>query len=479
MRNNPLCRYVAAFMLIIFILVATNNQSLKSVFDTPEEIRITQGEKKTLPLNLPFAVTARSNREGIVKINGDPLGIRAHPVTGFPVVIEPAEPGRVNIEFRLFGIVPLRRVEVDVIPPTTVKVGGHAIGVLLRSRGILVVGFLPIADKEGRRHNPALDAGIHVGDVLLRVDGQTVVSDGDVVALIEKAGSEHRSVVLELERRGTRMIKTVHPIRCDSTGRHRIGLLVRDGTAGVGTLTFYDPKTHKYAALGHMITDEDTRRPVNLRDGQLVRASIMGIQYGKRGEPGEKIGVFVDPLDAIGTIEKNTEFGIIGTMKRQLTNDLYPGPVQVALASDVHPGPAEIVTVVEGERLERFSVEIVKVFRYDKAHPKNIMLRITDQRLVARTGGIIQGMSGSPIIQNGKLVGAITHVLINDPLRGYGVFAELMMRESGVFEKAALYHFMATALKTERNIARAVENRISWRGSPDAGISAYQGNDRR
>lgn len=441
MRKHPLCRYVAAFILIVFILIATNNEPLKSIMSTPEQIRLTQGDKTVLPLRLPFAVTARSNKEGIVKINGSPLGHRANPVTAFPVVIEPAEPGRVSIEFRLFGIVPLRRVQVDVLQPTSVMVGGHAIGVLLRSRGILVVGFLPVTDPGGRRHSPARDAGIQLGDVILKVDGQPVVSDQDVARLVELAGSQSRPVNIELARRGTYLVKSVNPIYCGGTGRHRIGLLVRDGTAGVGTLTFYDPKTQRYAALGHMITDEDTRRPIDLREGQLVRAVIVGIQSGKRGEPGEKIGVFVDPLDALGTIERNTDFGIIGRVNKQLHNELYPQAINVGLATDVTPGPAEIVTVLEGERLERFSVEILRVFEYDRAHPKNMLLKITDPRLISRAGGIVQGMSGSPIIQNGKLVGAVTHVLVNDPLKGYGVFAELMIRESGAFESVALTIF--------------------------------------
>lgn len=341
--------------------------------------------------------------------------------------------GKANVEFRLFGFIPIRRVAVDVVPRIEVVPGGHSIGVKLRSEGVMVVGYSVLVGKDGREYQPARQAGVEIGDAILSINGEPATSEEQVARLINVAGVQGKTLRLELKRSGLRLEKAVVPVEDRNSGKYVIGLYVRDGAAGVGTLTFYDPRSGKYAALGHVITDADTNRPIDLREGQIVKAVITGIEKGRRAEAGEKIGVFTDDLP-LGNIERNTEFGITGSLSGLPENPLFRGAIPVGFMNQVKEGPAKILTVVEGSRIEQFDIEIVRLVRQVRPDGKGMIVKITDPRLLKRTGGIIQGMSGSPIVQDGKLVGAVTHVFVNDPTRGYAVFIEWMLMEAGVFD---------------------------------------------
>ena len=200
-----------------------------------------------------------------------------------------------------------------------------------------------------------------------------------------------------------------------------MGLYIRDSAAGVGTLTFYDPVTKKYGALGHVISDVDTQKPIVVHDGHIVRSSVTSIEKGSNGDPGEKLANFSGNRDTLGTIEKNSSFGIFGTLKNTtLKNNIYDEKMPITLSTHVKEGPAKILTVVEGETVEQFDIEIVSSIPQKEPATKGMIIKVTDPKLIEATGGIVQGMSGSPIIQDGKLVGAVTHVFVNDPTSGYG-----------------------------------------------------------
>jgi stage IV sporulation protein B len=201
----------------------------------------------------------------------------------------------------------------------------------------------------------------------------------------------------------------------------------------VGTLTFFDPVTKIYGALGHVITNSDTSELLDLKDGKIVAAAVEGIQKGQRGKIGEKIGLFQADQKMSGNIEKNTKYGIFGVLQNILPNQLYPDPVPVAVGGQIKEGPAQMLTVLNGDNIEACNVEIQTVFPQPRPDGKSFIVRMVDPRILSRTGGIVQGMSGSPIVQDGKLIGAVTHVFINDPTRGYGIGAELMLDEAGLF----------------------------------------------
>lgn len=226
----------------------------------------------------------------------------------------------------------------------------------------------------------------------------------------------------------------VYPARVrDESGQvHlRLGVYLEDTAAGVGTLSFYHPASGRYAALGHMVTDSRTGEQAIINNGRIVPALIAGIRRGSKGQPGEKIGLFQERAPSLGIITKNSSIGIFGELTNLVASNQPTLPV--AMAHEVELGPAYIRTVIDGDKVEQFDVKIVKVNKQTKPGIKGMVIEITDPRLLEITGGIVQGMSGSPIIQNQKLVGVITHVFVNDPTRGYGVFAEWMVHEAGLF----------------------------------------------
>jgi stage IV sporulation protein B len=426
---------VLVLTIVLAVLMSPRFQALNAF---PAQLRVIVGDQQQLSLDLPFNLYARCDREGVLGLNGTALGTGAMRVSlASPLVLETLGPGRATIEFRLFNLIPFKRVAVEVIPEIEVMPGGQSIGVLLQPDGVVVVGLSPVVDVSGRAHNPARDAGVLVGDLITQLNGQQVASEAEIAAVVEREGQAGRPVTLEIRRDGTVLRIEVHPVISRETGRYRLGILVRNMTAGVGTLTFYDPKTMVYTALGHVISDAASGQAANVRSGCIVQAFVSKIEPGKRGEPGEKMGSFVEGRGVLGDIRSNGSTGIYGVLSLNPQGSLFAEPVAIALAKDVHIGAAEIITVLEGAVLERFKVEIRKVYNQVRPASKGLVIEVTDPRLLARTGGIVQGMSGSPILQDGKLVGAVTHVFVNDPTKGYGIFAEWMAAEAGLLSGQA------------------------------------------
>jgi len=407
-----------------------------------------EGETAHIRSWVPFDVHISVDKSQIVKVNGsvtaDNVLIRA----GTPISIESLRSGVVNLEMKLFGLIPVRRFAVSVFPKAEVVVGGHSIGVLLASRGVIVSDYSTVTDVYGRRLSPAKDAGVRPGDVIVEVDGVAVNTVEDIEREINAPrvdDSFQRTVELTVIRNGQTLVIRVAPALCEvdelgvSRGRrlYRLGLYVRDSAAGVGTLTFYHPETGLYGALGHSITDTTGKLNLDVTDGQIVRAFITGVYYGTGGRPGEKMGTFSGTGDILGDIRRNTDCGIYGVASVPFTNPIYPDPIPVATVNEVKVGPAKMLTVVSGSTIEEFDVHIEKIHRQSKPDTKGLVIRVTDLQLISRTGGIVQGMSGSPIIQNGKLVGAVTHVFVSDPLSGYGILAEWMLLQAGIGDRSA------------------------------------------
>lgn len=431
-------RRAAGLITVALIVFICCTPQFRNICNFPSELRLSPGQVELLRVGIPVPISIALDAAGVVRLNGQAVADRATRLSlARPLTIEPEKPGTVNLQLKLFGLIPVRRLAISVVPEVKVMPGGHSIGILLRSSGVMVVGLTTVVDDSGRVRQPAREAGIQVGDLVTRINGIAVNDDDLVARIIDDCGRRGLPVECEIQRGGQTFVRSVSPVLCRETHRYRIGMYIRDGAAGVGTLTFYDPVSGRYAALGHVITDADTGRPVPIGDGRIVNASVCGIEQGRRGQPGEKIGTFVQEQDVLGTIERNTEYGIIGTLKTCPASSFYSEPIPAVLASQVVEGPAEIITVVEGEKLERYSIEIVKVIRQGRPDTKGMVIKVTDPRLLSKTGGIVQGMSGSPIIQNGKLVGAVTHVFVNDPTRGYGVFVEWMLREAGIISDDA------------------------------------------
>ncbi|MDP4126777.1 MAG: SpoIVB peptidase [Bacillota bacterium] len=336
---------------------------------------------------------------------------------------------KLDVAYKLFGIFPLRSGEIEVMKPMKLIPGGQSIGVTLQTKGVMVVGQAPVVDKSGKKIFPAKEAGIEVGDILLKINNKEVRSDQDVSNAVHQAGEEKGDANVIFKHQGQIIEKMIKPIFCVETGRYRVGLYVRDEAAGVGTLSFLDPDSKQYGALGHVITDADTNQKIEVLNGKIIASSIYAIEKGKRGHPGEKIGSFVTNSPFTGSIEKNTLTGIFGKMNGAVNNPYFKEAIPVGWESEVKAGPAKIYTVIQGEKIEEFDVQIDRVM-HNRTDSKNMIVRVTDPRLLEATGGIIQGMSGSPIVQDGKIIGAVTHVFVNDSQRGYGVFIQNMLNET-------------------------------------------------
>jgi stage IV sporulation protein B len=343
-------------------------------------------------------------------------------------------PNVIRVTYKLFGIFPLKSSEIEVVPNLRLLPGGQSIGVSLQAKGVMVVGQAAVQKTDGKLVYPAKEAGIEVGDVILKIDGQEVRSDQDVANAIHRAGEKQGYSEILLNHNGQQILKRVTSLYCPETARYRIGLYVRNEAAGVGTLTFFEPNTKKYGALGHVINDADTNQKIEVLNGNLVASTIYAIEKGRRGHPGEKIGSFVNQSKFSGNIEKNSSSGIFGSLEGDIKNPYFNQPIPVAWETEIKEGPAKIYTVLEGERIEEFEVQIERIMR-NRTDSKNMVIKVTDQKLLDKTGGIIQGMSGSPIVQDGKIVGAVTHVFVNDSTRGYGVFIQNMLNEVGLLEK--------------------------------------------
>ncbi len=400
-----------------------------------QDLRILEGEERFINIASPWTVHIKGSKDGIIALNGTPVSTEANKVNlRSPLMLSAQGLGSVNIEFRLFGIIPLRQLTVNVLPEIKLLPGGHSVGIKLHSEGVLVVGH-HLVNSTGQSASPAKEAGIETGDVILVIDGTRLDDANQVAEIINRQGKAGKTLSFVIRRAGNQLAKEVTPLLCRETGRYRIGLYIRDSAAGVGTMTFYDPNTGVYGALGHVITDVDTNTPIEVRDGRIVKANIVNIKTAKRGQPGEKTGIFQEDHDIVGTIEKNCIFGIFGRLDN--INDApgsYNRPMPIALMAQVETGPAEILTVVEGDRIEKFTIEIQRVYSQSTPGDKGMIIKVVDERLLEVAGGIVQGMSGSPIIQNNRLVGAVTHVFVNDPSRGYGIFIEWMIQESGLLQ---------------------------------------------
>lgn len=396
---------------------------VQKLAEYPSDISVPLGERAFVPIGLPGYTDVHTSNNRVVQLESFQTN---H--SGQAVAVVSRYVGDATVSTRLFGIVPWNTVHVHVVPEEKVYVGGQSVGIRLHSRGVMIVGFQRVGEK---RQSPASDADLRIGDVIESIDNHLIRSAAD----IRQRVSAGRPVTITVRRGSDRKTIQVTPV-VDEDGNGHLGIFARDKTAGVGTLTFYDPQHHHFGALGHVITDVDTGQPI-LGYGSLHESEVTGVVKGTAGQPGEKKGRFVHQNMQIGHINENTQYGVYGSMRKIPTHGLFTKEFPVALPSQVHEGPAKMLTVVHGEKVEEFNVTIENLVKQERPDTKSMVIHVTDDRLLHLAGGIVQGMSGSPLIQDGRLVGAVTHVFVSDPTRGYGVYAAWMMKESEDLDREA------------------------------------------
>lgn len=433
---SSLKNFTLVITLIGVILIYLLASSLMQLSALPEILRISPGQEFILSVRYPLSFYQKSKQS--LKMESKDKVTR---ILTNRLILNSSNSDRFDVQLRLFGAIPLKKVKVEVAEAPMVIPGGQAIGVLFSSTGVVVVGHAPLRNIERKQLYPARDAGLKIGDIILKINNLSIKRVGDVENIMKNYQPEQKQLRLLIKRNGRVISFNIKPVLCygmegGSDLQYRLGIFIEDPAAGVGTLTFIEPNTHRFAGLGHRITHFAGKQNIPFHKGEIILADISGVKKGQPGEPGEKIGIFSVNQIPIGKIEKNSRFGIYGALTKRLPLDSKPIPI--AYSSQIRLGPAEIYTVIKGQQIRKYKVEIIKIFRQDIPRDKGIVLRVVDPELLKETGGIIQGMSGSPIIQDQKLVGAVTHVFVNDPTKGYGVLAEWMINETKTLKNSYL-----------------------------------------
>lgn len=403
---------IIAFLLIILIYVS-------DITNIPDNIILFKEEE--LNINTIFGISVKTLEVSSNDINGIQNDETVQASSENYINREET----INVGINLFGI-KVKEVSVNVIEDIEVIPLGGLIGMKLYTNGVLVVGMSEIYGEDNQVYKPYENTGIKEGDTITKINDEEIISTDDMMKIINNSkGKEIRVTYIH----NNKTLETnITPIETDKNN-YKVGLWVRDTAAGVGTATFYDKNTGKVAMLGHGILDVDTEELIDISDGKITNTSVVSIIKGENGKTGRIQGIVEGQKD-IGTISKNTYYGVYGKIDN--INELKANSseaTKIALRNEIEIGEATILCALDNGKIQEYKVEIEKIYLNNNSNNKSMLLKVTDEELLEKTGGIIQGMSGSPIIQNGKLIGALTHVLVQNPKQGYAVFADIMVKQ--------------------------------------------------
>ncbi len=329
------------------------------------------------------------------------------------------------VKYNLFNLFNITSLKVKVVEDNMVYVGGDVMGFSLKSKGVVVVGGNYIITKDGKR-NPMDESGFLSGDRIIMIDGKDINNVGDIGEILSACDGGAVSVVVV--RNGKQHNLKVQPALDILTNSYKLGLWIKEDAVGVGTLTYIKPNDFRFGSLGHSINNGNTDEILEISDGNVYECNVIGVKRGKSGVPGELIGMF-SQKDPQGNIDKNNMFGVFGYMDEKSSFLSGKEKIGVGGRMSARPGKATILSCIDGVSVEEYDIEIIKTNYQSSGSDKSMIFRVTDKELLQKTGGIVQGMSGSPIIQNGKIIGAVTHVFVNDPSKGSGLYIDWMLAE--------------------------------------------------
>jgi len=389
----------------------------------PDEIKILVGTDENFDFNMPFNANIHTEDIGVISVND--LRVPSNQINidlNQPFTLQSSQTGKYTINIKLFGFLNIKQVSLDVIDAVELIPYGGPIGIYVETDGILVLGSGRITGADGLNYEPVSNK-LKSGDYITKINNVEVKNKKELIEEIQKI--KGKDITLIVRRNGEELSVRITPVKTAST-EYKIGAWIRDDTQGIGTLTFVTT-TGRFGALGHGITDIDTGLLMEIKNGSIYSAEILSIIKGKEGEPGELIGMIKQSEKyRIGNITDNTYQGIFGNISTSYQDILALEPMKIGLKQEVKKGSALIRCFVE-DKIMDYEIEIEEVSISNNNHSKGMVIRITDERLLNITGGIVQGMSGSPIIQNNKIIGAVTHVFIQDSTKGYGTFIENMV----------------------------------------------------
>ena len=390
----------------------------------PNHLSVVVKEKEEFDFSLPFDVTLLSESEEVVlgnqsDIPSDEIRLKVDE----PFSLYAKNLGSYRLGLKLFGRFQFKEIQLDVVDTHYAIPCGIPVGIYLKSNGVLVIGTGRIQCQNGEEVEPAYGV-LQSGDYIEAINGEPLRDKEALISNLNHSGGQE--ALLRVRRNGEEMEIRMNPVQA-SDGNYKLGAWVRDDTQGIGTMTYVDTNGN-FGALGHGISDSDTGEVVEIKEGALYETEIMGIEKGSAGNPGVMAGViYYGPGSRLGSIEANTKVGIFGKVNEKLQRSLHGEAVEIGYRQDVKKGQAWVRSDVSGE-VRDYEIEIQRVDYNPIQENKSLVIRVVDEELLRLTGGIVQGMSGSPILQDGKLVGAVTHVFVQDSTRGYGIFVEDMMR---------------------------------------------------
>ena len=376
----------------------------------PNIIRIQAGTSQRIDLKVPAS--------GVLNVDSDKVIALNQPVT----IVAGESPDTCQMELRLFGVLPLKSIDIEVIENTRLIPVGQPIGIYMKTQGVLVIDTGTFEGPQGQEQSPSVYK-LQAGDYVMAMDGVAVTGKRQIKEYVENGSG--RDIVLQVSRNEKIIQVRISPMQ-DQNGVYKIGTWLRDSAQGIGTMTFLDEELH-FGALGHGINDTDTGELLQLGSGLLYHTEIVAIRKGERGTPGELTGIIeYQPEQVSGVIMSNTEEGIYGVASQAFADSITTQALPVGLKQDVKEGDAQILCNIDGQT-KYYDVRITRLMPNAENLNRQIALTVTDEELLQLTGGIVQGMSGAPIIQDGRIIGAVTHVLVNDSTSGYGIFIENML----------------------------------------------------
>lgn len=422
----------STYRLLLFILICINlvgifvYSYIKLDKTIPDNIRILVGEKENFNFKLPISADFVEDNVGVLQIDNKMVSANKIKLDlNKPFTLHSSDTGSYKINLKLFGFLSFKQIELGVIDTLEVIPSGNSIGIYIETDGVMVLGTGVVTGADGLNYEPSLNK-LKSGDYILAINQKQVHSKEEVMEEISNITKDNqdRKLNIRIRRNMEELDYMIEPIKTAS-GEYKIGAWIRDNTQGIGTLTFIT-KDGKFGALGHGITDVDTSLIMEMEEGSIYKADIMTIVKGKKGTPGELIGaISQNEKFRLGSIKKNTELGIYGEVKTEVL-DSISAPIPIGLKQEVQYGPATILSCVDNT-VKEYNILIEKIDINSSSLNKGMVIHIVDEELIEKTGGIVQGMSGSPIIQNGKIIGAVTHVFIQDSTKGYGTFIENMI----------------------------------------------------
>lgn len=421
-------RHLLWMFLFMSLTVSIYLCYLEFLKTVPSTLTIRENREETIDFQLPVSASIYEDSLPASSLLGsegeEPVQQTIETTTASSFVMKANECNGYQMDVKLFGIVPVKTVDLEVVEETRVYPVGLPVGIYLKTEGVLVVDISNFEDAAGNTVEPAKYA-LRKGDYVLEVNGEAVKGKKELIQRIRKSNGE--DMIFTLYRNGAKTQVKCTPVQSDD-GEYKIGIWIRDSAQGIGTITYLD-ENGNFGALGHGINDVDTSELMHLKYGGIYTTDIIGIEKGEDGKPGELTGIIsFDDEKQLGDVLRNTKGGIFGQLSKKEMDSLNLTSVEVGYKQEIQVGPAQILCKMNDEN-RLYDVEITKVNYESKENNRGIVLQITDQELLEETGGIVQGMSGSPIIQNGKIIGAVTHVFVNDPTKGYGIFIEYMLKQ--------------------------------------------------